>query len=76
MQTNPRTERVRNGADCRIMRKRLRLSLKELADRADVGYAYLSGYENGRISPGPAWEQRVTRALVQRLDELATSTSA
>lgn len=49
------------------MRKALGLSLRDLAELADVQYSYLSKVENGLREPSPRWLKAVTDALGERL---------
>lgn len=53
------------------MRKAQNLSLRELADLAEVDYSMLSKVERGLVDPSPRWLKAVTDALGRNLGSAA-----
>lgn len=51
------------GTAIKAMRKTQNLSLRKLADLAEVDYSTLSKVERGLVDPSPRWLKAVTDAL-------------
>ena len=60
------------GARLTQYRQRVRLSITELAQRADVHYMQISRYEKGETAPSLGTAIRLAAILQVSLDELAT----
>ncbi|MEK7241661.1 MAG: helix-turn-helix transcriptional regulator, partial [Planctomycetota bacterium] len=58
------------GAYLRKIRKRKGVSLKSLAKRLDVNFAYLSRIENEKVPPSVALVKKLARVLRWDTDEL------
>lgn len=56
-----------SGTVIRTARKAQKLSLRQLADLADVDYSTLSKVERGLIEPRPRWLKAVTDALGEHM---------
>jgi transcriptional regulator with XRE-family HTH domain len=60
------------GVRLTLYRKRMRLSIAELARRAGVDYMQISRYEKGENTPGLGIAIRLAEILQVSLEELAT----
>lgn len=61
-------ERPRLGTRLRELRKAKQLTLRQLADRVEVGFTYLSKIENGKLEDGHSPSDQL---LVRMAEELA-----
>ncbi len=55
------------GPAVRVMREAQGLTLRELAEKAQVNHAYLSQVERGDKIPNPRWMRAVLGALADNL---------
>ncbi|MEZ6081075.1 MAG: helix-turn-helix transcriptional regulator [Pirellulaceae bacterium] len=61
------TEPPQLGSRLRELRKAKQLTLRQLADRVDVGFTYLSKIENGKLEADCPSDQLITR-MAEELD--------
>ena len=58
-----------DNKEVRILRKRLRLSLLELAEASDLSESYLSLFENGKRDLSPDAKGQLLKALIRKIDD-------
>jgi transcriptional regulator with XRE-family HTH domain len=58
-----------SGNAVRILRKRFRLSLLELAHASDLSESYLSLFESGKRELSPDAKGRILKALIRKMDD-------
>ena len=56
------------GVRLRELRKAKQLTLRQLADRVDVGFTYLSKIENGKLEEGHAPSDQLLERMAEELD--------
>lgn len=59
------------GLALRVMREAQGLTLRQLAEKAGVNFAYLSQVERGERTPNPRWLRSVLDALADNLRGVA-----
>ncbi|MEZ6082260.1 MAG: helix-turn-helix transcriptional regulator [Pirellulaceae bacterium] len=62
------TEPPQLGSRLRELRKAKQLTLRQLADRVDVGFTYLSKIENGKLETGHCPSDQLITRMAEELD--------
>lgn len=71
MPPTPRMSPAQFGAAIRLFRQSRKLTIEDLAHRADIHWTFLSGIENGHRNPSWVVVTKLSNALDEDLGEIA-----